>query len=81
MPIPFQLIALATVILCAGADARAQTRKDAAETVQEGSVANWMEYYRKERIAPAGPPQPAPPAQPTQPTGGAAGGTGSTTPR
>lgn len=34
----------------------AERRKDAAEEVQEGSVANWMEYYKRERgIVPATP--------------------------
>ncbi|MFN0315221.1 MAG: hypothetical protein ACKVQA_09300 [Burkholderiales bacterium] len=27
--------------------------KDAAERVQEGSVANWMDYYKRERGFPA----------------------------
>lgn len=44
--------------------ARAEPRKDAAEAMQEGSVPNWLEYYRRERnLAPAEvKPAPAPEA-------------------
>jgi len=40
---------LAAVLVGAMASAGAERRKDAAEEVQEGSVANWMEYYKRER--------------------------------
>ncbi len=39
----------------------AEPRKDAAETIQEGSVVQWLDYYRRERGLPgADVTQPAP---------------------
>lgn len=60
--IPICLVGIAALI--SADNAWAQPRKDAAEAVQEGNVANWLEYYRRER-APTGdakaPPRPVAP--------------------
>jgi hypothetical protein len=59
----------------AAAQAQEQVRpKEAAEAVQEGNVANWLEYYQREQgqhgsgqQAPSSAPVPAAPPDP-QPT-------------
>lgn len=61
-------------VLMAADSALAQPRKDAAEAVQEGSVANWLEYYRRER-APGGEAKTAPkPVVPAEMPSGAPSG-------
>jgi len=63
------MLMVSSVVLLACAGARAESRKDAAEVVQEGSVPNWLEYYRRERGRPAGEtgPAPAAPQPPREP--------------
>lgn len=36
----------------------AEPRKDAADTVQEGSVPHWLDYYKRERGFTTGEPKP-----------------------
>ena len=62
--------AIAALELAGGA----QAQQDAAQKVQEGSVAQWIEYYRNERAKPAAPlppkrasaPNNAPAAEPAE---------------
>lgn len=46
------------------ADPGSEPRKDAAESVQEGNVQQWIEYYQRSRpsapVKPPAPPAPAP---------------------
>lgn len=48
------LLALVLLAVCTGTIAAddPKPRKDAAETVQEGNVQNWVEYYQRTRPPP-----------------------------
>lgn len=61
MSVPSLPLVALGALLCLVQPVLAGQRKDAAEAVQEGSVANWLEYYRKERGLHSGDTKPAPP--------------------